>query len=491
MNSEHKFLNYRISVEFYNKLMSHKAFQDNWKAISPAFYFLQRIATLNDMANGKPVPFHSITIKNLFYPYRKKTELDFAYRRYIRAMIELGLLTVNDEYIIGDNETVEGYCKEYYSTSEAVDLLASSNIAYLKSLHTNKNVIYNNNKNIARRQPLTYSDYVLDYIQDGLNHFDYNYDQAMAMITGSEWKPETQLSAQNSLINFKTKEFGELSYNETDGRVWNEFVGMKSNLRKTFTYKNMTRQAVIDIRSCHPTFFSTFLLDYYITHPTPNVVKTDIIKKTNFPSSLPPSLQPPIPSTMLGINGESVKIMAATADIIENQAPNTTYTYVDTYSSITIKELKEEHERWVKLFTDRAIDPRDVIGAEIGRTKDEVKKALNESINGTKQYTRLLKWIETNFPCLYQVWQTTDISQTGCNISKMYESKIMLNKTLYEQTERQQLKITYEYDGISVFSADKVKSDLIMKVNYLVRNISSIAKQTTGIDLVMKVEFLP
>ncbi len=44
---ENKFLNVRIGVDFYDKLSSHKAFNKNYKAISPAFYFLKRVAALN------------------------------------------------------------------------------------------------------------------------------------------------------------------------------------------------------------------------------------------------------------------------------------------------------------------------------------------------------------------------------------------------------------------------------------------------------------
>ena len=85
----------------------------------------------------------------------------------------------------------------------------------------------------------TYNNYVLDYIQDGINHLNYDYGQASAIINGSLWEESTKTSAATSLINFKEKNFTDLQYNIADGRVWNEFVGMKSDLRVAFKYKNM------------------------------------------------------------------------------------------------------------------------------------------------------------------------------------------------------------------------------------------------------------
>src|SRR6266536_2506761 len=42
-----KFLKLKVGVEFYDALMSRPSFQGNWKAVSPAFYLVSRIAELN------------------------------------------------------------------------------------------------------------------------------------------------------------------------------------------------------------------------------------------------------------------------------------------------------------------------------------------------------------------------------------------------------------------------------------------------------------
>jgi hypothetical protein len=150
-------------------------------------------------------------------------------------------------------------------------------------------------------------------------------------------------------------------------------------------------------------------------------------------------------------------------------------------------KISQEHKNWLELFTNPDIDPRDVIGQEIGRSKEEVKEALNQAINGNLKFTRILDWIKNKFPCLYAVWQTINVKATGSNIGKFYETKIMLNKELYQLTEAQGVKIAYEYDGVSVFCSD-VGTLLIDKLDYLAKRIRSIGERECGIRLVLKVE---
>lgn len=458
-----KYLNVRIGVEFYNKLTTHKAFELNWKAISPAFFLLQRIACLNDMSKGKAVEFYSGNIRETFRPYCDKDKGDFAYYKYLTALKELGLLQIHKVYVVGDSEGIEGHCNTYLVTSQAIDLLSSSNVEYLKALHSNKEVIHKNKDNIRKRMSReeTYSDYVLSYIHDGLKHFEYDYPVAMNMISGSGWEEGTKQSAEVSLINFDTKDFTKLKYNNADGRVFNEFVAMKSDLRKCFTYKNMNRKAIIDIRSCWPTFFSSYVLDLFTTCQD----KKSLLSILPFPYHY------------------------VVDNVLDSNKCKEFRHITDTYVSTFQQSLEEEHKKWLALFTNPNLDPRNVIGSTIDRTKDEVKEALNSWINGNKVYARLDSWILTNFPCLYAVWQTTDVKTTGVNISKSYECRIMLHSDLYKLTEAQGIKVGYEYDGFSIFSSD-CQSLLVSKVDYLAKAIKQICKKQFGIDLVLKIELL-
>jgi hypothetical protein len=98
--------------------------------------------------------------------------------------------------------------------------------------------------------------------------------------------------------------------------------------------------------------------------------------------------------------------------------------------------------------------------------------------------------MQIEFPCLYRVWQSTDIKHTGNNIAKMYETKIMLNPEVFKISEAQKIKLAYEYDGISIFSADNEKTILLDKIAYLVKHIVAIGQKACGLKMVLKVVFV-
>jgi hypothetical protein len=64
----HKQLNNRISVEFFNALIKHHTFRDNYKAISGAEYFLLEVATYNE-SNGGGSEIYSRKIYDVFKNY--------------------------------------------------------------------------------------------------------------------------------------------------------------------------------------------------------------------------------------------------------------------------------------------------------------------------------------------------------------------------------------------------------------------------------------
>lgn len=265
----------------------------------------------------------------------------------------------------------------------------------------------------------TYKDYVLNYIHDGLINFKYDYQKAVSLVTESNWSSTTKVTAEQSLICFGQKKFVDLHKNDEDGRVFNEFVAMKSDLRKIFTYKNLINQATIDIRACHATFFSSYILSLNLTNP----------------------------------------------------------------------KLLQEHNKWINLFTNPNIDPRDVIAQECGYQKTECKKALNETMNGHKSWKIMQRWIEFNFPEIYALWSLTDKKQTGPNISKNFESILMLDQQLYKIAETMDMKFAYEYDGLSVFSFLN-DGNLVSKLNYISNYLTSLAIKNFGVPIVIKVKMI-
>jgi hypothetical protein len=249
----------------------------------------------------------------------------------------------------------------------------------------------------------------MNYINDGLMHLEADYYVAECVLSSSIDDTAKYNDMVQSLITFREKVFGELKNNELDGRIYNEFVGMKTDLRQAFKYKNMTRQATIDIRACHPTFFGLYIYNYYIY----NHVKS-IGNKSN--------------------NAFVYKIEGTT----DNSA---TTEPLKQLPDVKISDLNKEYNKWTELFTNPDVDAREIIAKEAGYEVKQVKQALNETINGCVKYKKLLKWIETHFPILYSIWQTTDVSKTGNNITKDYECELMLDRTLYKMTEEMNLKV--------------------------------------------------
>lgn len=156
----------------------------------------------------------------------------------------------------------------------------------------------------------------------------------------------------------------------------------------------------------------------------------------------------------------------------------------------TQEGLEQEHERWVNLFTNPNVDPRDTIGMELGKTKEEVKQCLTETINGSRRYPKMINWIKTNYPMLYAVWMKTTIKSTGPNISKMCETKLMLDQSLYKMTEMMGIKIAYEYDGFSIFITKSTNpKEIISKITQIANAIQSISKSQFGFNIILKTTF--
>lgn len=168
----------------------------------------------------------------------------------------------------------------------------------------------------------------------------------------------------------------------------------------------------------------------------------------------------------------------------------------DTYSKTTHIQLTEdkviqrEQERWIKLFCDPEKHPRDVIGEQAGyKDKTKVKQALNETINGSKLYGKLRRWMEEQFPSLYKIWSQSDVKKTGPQISKLYETRLMLDEGLYRSADKMGIKLSYEYDGVGVFASEDHEG-LQTQLKDLKRQITTRSDELWGIPVVVNDEVL-
>lgn len=450
----------KINKEFYDLLVSHPAFKSVPKAIYPSFVFLQRVSFYNNRNEELLSEYYSRNISDIFKSVKE-------YKLYLNALVELKLLIVNEKFILPSKDNTgnslnDGHCKSYHTTELANDLLYSLNLEYLDKLHNDKKLIRQTQQNISYRKVLSkkYDDYVLNYIHDGIINMTYDYKEVLSLIVNSDKSTVEKNHIIDTLIKFKEKDFNSLHNNKSDNRIWNEFVELCSDYRKYFKYKNMSIKAIIDIRACWPTFWSSYILSVY--NKGGNIPK-EVHSIPSILHDVPPfhDTHPPSPDS-IGSN------MCGCTEI-----------------KVDIKTLNDEHIRWLELFENEAIDPRDIIAEECGyKSKDEAKEALNQSLNGSIKWPELINWLKTSFPVLFAVWNTTKKKETGINISKDYETVLMQNWRLYKIADELNIKLTYEYDGFSVYSEESI--NLLGKVDFIIKYLKSECQKKFGISLVIK-----
>lgn len=405
--------------------MKQPCFRNNWKAISPCFYLIKRIAALNNMKHGEAVEFYSGEIASIFRPYTNGS-----YAEYLNALEVLRLLEIDHAYEFTANRS--GHCKKYRVTDFGCRLIHSSNMEYLKKLNNNPDVIRRNQKSISNRKVMakSYDNPVLDYIYDGLKNISFDYDHIEQAIRKSHWSDVQKASVSSGLCCFRKKSFEELEIGG-DGRIHHEFVLLKSDARVLLKYKQVPYKAVLDIRCCHPTFFSSYVI------------------------SLPYTLH-----------------------------------YV-RYKTDKWVNLELEHRKWVSLFCDPSIDPKEIIREACGFEDTETAKAaLNQSLNGSKAFPKFLTWIKKEYPIIFDLWQQTDVKTTGSNISKIYERKLILHQGLFDHATQLGIeKIMPEHDGLGVFAKDD-DQELRSKLKALADYLQAYSVRQFGVPVIIKTKMV-
>jgi hypothetical protein len=449
----------KISIELYNLLSTKEVFQgDNYKAIYCAFIFLQEISYYNRRNCQDYSEYYNKTIKDIFQISPG------GYRKYLDALVELDLLLIDENYSLPTfKDAKDGHCKAYSITDIGNSLLYSSNRQYLEQLHTNKDIIQLNYQQISKSKVnnRTYNDYILDYIHDGLINMTFSYQEVIKCLDESDKAIEDKVFITNMLIKFKEKKFTKLSRNKADNRIWNEFVAMMGDYRKFFKYKNMTRSYIVDIRACHPTFWSSY------------IIKSTFIKS-------------PAGDSGAEIHPELL-----------SQHHNEGVSLTTLKKRLYLRAFKEHH-KWVALFTNEALDPRLVIVKDCKYTCiSDVKRALTETMNGSTAHPKITSWLKKKFPCLYSLWLKNgiNIKRTGCQISQNYETVLLQDEGLYRLCDSLDIKITYEYDGVSVYEnvgagvfANDNDLDITDKVKCITEYIKAQSMKLFGVSLVMKIK---
>ena len=304
---------------------------------------------------------------------------------------------------------------------------------YLRKLHSDPHTRRLNQQKVSNRKVMskTYTDPLLAYLYDGLVNISYNHDLYEEVLKKSLWSKPQHANVSDTFEILTTKKFGKLEVGEKDGRIHHEIVRLKSDARFLLRYKNTPYRATLDIRCCHPTFFSSYLL----SHP---------------------------------------------------------YTlHLLTHNHDIQVKLEREHQKWIRLFCNPDADPKVIIQKACEFEEiSYAKMAMNETLNGSKLYPDYLEWLKTKFPFLYQTWRKTVVKETGVNISKNYEQKLMLDQGLYAKaTDLGIVKITPEHDGVGVF-AEENDDQLPAKLASLAEYIKSVSVDLFGVPIFIKTKYV-
>ena len=460
-----KVSNPRISNELHQELCQEPAFADA-KAFAATHAFLHRVAKFS-----KDQPFALLpakTIKDLFGNYSKK------YKHILGVLVNHEIIKIDRQYIVGVKP------RGYQLTDKGVRLLTSCEQQYLHKLFTDAGLRRKLQKRKShRRNAVRYSNAFFEYLSSSMIEYTFSRD-AIEHVQNSDWPETTKLHAWMSLTDWADCKFRKLKVNETDGRVWNEFVGMKSELRQFFSYGKLKYRYVMDIRSCHPLFLAHYLvyeakeLGYKGHHPMlpgphqNTIVRNDQLKK----QSEQLQLQQRTEKTIIKSTANTTPI--ATRDN-HNQIPTKSKGSCNTgpnnnlqshYDGVNL-DIIAELNRWNALFCDPTTDPKAVLVAELGYTREAAKSALNQTINGSERYAKFYRWFREKYPLLHDVWQRTDIQSVGNEIAAFYETRLMTDMGLYRMAAKLGLHLTYEYDGCGIMCRDDDK-DVLGKIQQLI-----------------------
>ena len=241
-----KIANPKLAVELVEELQEEPAYA-NPKSYAATHAFLQSILHFSKDQEYAYIP--AKYIKEQFSNY------NINYKPCLNALVDHGIIQVDRHYIVGSKT------RGYKLTQKGVDLMYSGQMQYLRTLLNDPGLKRKHQKrrNYVKTHGQLYNNEFLQYIDSGRMQYLYNSHVA-DFINHSTWPDLTKLHATTTLIDFQERKFTKLKINKTDGRVWNEFVGMKSELRRYFSHKDLKYSFVMDIRSCHPLFLAHYLV---------------------------------------------------------------------------------------------------------------------------------------------------------------------------------------------------------------------------------------
>lgn len=340
------------------------------------------------------------------------------YTSIISALETLGLLKVDRMH---RGRYKGDRCFGYKLTSDCVELLKDQNKEYLYLVLNNKKLKARVDKNAKTRVDynMVYGDSRdIDLAFHKSLTVDYNKVEPII----SQYPKQKQAVTYQLLVTIVTKHFS-FKFNEKDNRIWTPYFQLPKEIKAVLKSNDYSYQTTMDVRSCHPSLFAC-----YIKSLNPNI------------------------------------------------------------------DIAAEFTAYNSIFLNPNIDIKGYIAKELAIPRDEVKPVLLSFYNGKgfnrdnsfrlvskyNKYVKYNNWLKTNYPTMYQLWMETDLRQTGNQISKHFETKLMQNVDISNKAKELDMVIGGEADGFSIFS----KNQSAIAINELLEFVELKSIELLGVKLV-------
>ena len=472
------FTNIKISITLNKILAQEPLFQgkNRCKSIGSCSRLLEIIFKLSQRNKDGWAAIDCKTLDNLFR--REKI-------KYLEVITILERLKIIEPRKRGffDSQTGTGSFGRFKLTAYGIQLLLDENREYLRKLLNDPKVDTRIRANRRKKKSriIESEDLVISKTLKNILDLEFNKEAFDVYWKENEktLSPGQKVAALYSLISIITGGFKELKRCEKDGRIHHSWVLMSSDLRPLFSLRGKKYLRTIDIRSCHTTFWAKYICD---------------ISKLPEYLSLNEAIRDLLNSKYKEYNNILTNNSIYTNNNIYYDSISSSFFPTSPislpYLSCNVTKLAEEYINWTEFWTNPETDPKKQIISDLGLTcsREQIKVLINSSINGSEN--KVFKWIREKFPVLFEIWQKTDLKKTGNNISKFYETKLMLDPELILLAESMGLDVLVEHDGIGVFAEEK-DSDLDAKILKLKSWIRDRSVALFGVKAQVKIDKPP
>ena len=456
-----KFTNIKVGVELDQLLSRESLFQgEDYKGISASQRFMELVAWFSTQSEDETAGIGREKIANLFNAYK------INYKSSNLVLESLGILykCQNGFY---NKITKVGRVSRFKITELGWRLLVDGQREYLRKLHNDpdEDTRVRNNRRLKKKRQKEVLGPVESIINNNLFDLEYSKEDFARFWRekGTYFTSGEQFNINYSIIKIREGDFNEIARNDKNGRIHHIWVLMKSDARPLFRLRGKPYSRILDIRACHPTFWARFILDYLCNNNKDYILINNTI---SIPSN-----------TMSNIYNNTISPISYSLSPLGSLH----------YSYGNVDELVNEWSRWNALWTNPDLDPRNLIARDLGNgeNKETVKQLINSAMNGSEN--RVFEWICQNYPALSSIWLQTDLKLTGLQISKFYETRLILDPGLFELAAGLGLDLLPEHDGLGIFAAEG-DPELDQKAQALAARIGNNCLRLFGFRAVVKVK---